>query len=246
MLDPQSFYNKEDLWDIALHSGGQGGGTAPFEPSYVMATLPGETKPEFLLMLPFTPRNKNNLIGVMMGRCDGPGLGEITVLEMSKQELIQGPMNVSAYINQDQNIAKDLTLWNQQGSRVFRGQILVLPVGDTFLYIQPIYLQASEGSMPQLRRIVLAHGTRLIYTETYDEALKLLAGSAGIGAPRAAPASDQPPATAAAPGAPAPGADARLQRVRDHLRRYRDLVSQGRWADAGKELEAAENELGRK
>ena len=146
MLDPQSFYNKEDVWDLARNAGGQEGGAEPVTPTYVMATLPGESKPEFLLMIPFTPRNKNNLIGLMAARCDGEHLGEMVVLLLSKQELISGPMQIAARINQDQNISKDLTLWNQQGSHVLRGQMLVLPVGNTFLYVDPIYIQATEGA----------------------------------------------------------------------------------------------------
>ena len=244
MTDPQSFYNKEDVWELAQHSD-QNGNTSSVTPTYVMATLPGETKPEFLLMLPFTPRSKNNLIGLMMARCDGEHLGETVVLLLSKQQLIPGPMNIAAYINQDQNISKDLTLWNQQGSHVLRGQILVLPVGNTFLYVDPIYIQASTGSMPQLKKIVLAVGSRLIYADTYDQALSQLSSEAqqliqqatntaapGQTAPAAAPAS-----------AAAPGADQRLARVRDHLRRYRELAAQGKWAEAGKELEAIEAEV---
>ncbi len=172
MLDPQSFYNKEDVWDLALHTSGQEGGSAPVKPTYVMATVPGEEKPEFLLMMPFTPRSKNNLIGLMAARCDGEHLGEMVVLLLSKQQLIPGPMNIAASINQDQTISKDLTLWNQQGSHVLRGQILVLPVGNTFLYVDPIYIQSNEASMPQLKKIVLAVGSRLIYTDNYDEAVR--------------------------------------------------------------------------
>lgn len=234
MLDPQAFYNKEDVWDIALHAAGSNAAPAPFDPQYVVAALPGESKPEFLLMLPFTPRSKNNLIGVMMARCDGDKLGKVTVLLLSKQELIQGPMNISAFINQDQNIAKDLNLWNQQGSQVLRGQILVLPVGETFLYVQPIYIQARAGSMPQLKKVVLATGNRLIYTDTYEQALAQLAG--GARAPVEAPTIT----TTAAPSPLPPGADARLKSVRDHLRRYRELMAQGKFAEAGKELEALE------
>jgi len=193
-------------------------------------------------MTPFTPRNKNNLIGVMMGRCDGPNLGKVSVLLLSKQELIPGPMNISAYINQDQNISKDLTLWNQQGSHVLRGQILVLPVGNTFLYVDPIYIQASEGSMPQLKKIVLAVGNRLVYADSYEQALAQL-GSEGAPAAAQTSSTTSPPSATTAIPAPAPGGDPRLQRVRDHLRRYRELVSQGRWSDAGKELEAIENEV---
>ncbi|HEV3198889.1 MAG TPA: UPF0182 family protein, partial [Bryobacteraceae bacterium] len=169
MLDPQSFYNKEDLWDLARHSTSQAGGAEPVDPTYVMATLPGSEKAEFLLMVPFTPRTKDNLIGLMLARCDGEHLGEIVVLLLSKQELIFGPMQIAARINQEQTISQNLTLWNQQGSQVLRGQTLVLPVGNTFLYVDPIYIQATEARMPQLKKVVLAVGNRLIYTDTYEQ-----------------------------------------------------------------------------
>jgi uncharacterized membrane protein (UPF0182 family) len=240
MLDPQSFYNKEDVWDLALNASGQENGSTPVTPTYVMAAVPGETKPEFLLLIPFTPRNKNNLIGLMAARCDGAHLGELVVLQLSKQQLIPGPMNVSASINQDQNISKDLTLWNQQGSHVLRGQILVLPVGNTLLYVDPIYIQATEGSMPQLKKIVLAVGSRLIYADSYDQALaQLSSGAQQLVQQAAAPG----PAATAQLGSPAPSSDPRIQRVREHLRRYRDLAAQGHWAEAGKELEAIEAEV---
>jgi uncharacterized membrane protein (UPF0182 family) len=242
MLDPQSFYNKEDVWDIALHTTGQEGGTQPVKPTYIITTVEGEQSPEFLLMIPFTPRNKNNLIGLMEARCDGDKLGSKVVLLLSKQQLIQGPMNISASINQDQTISKDLTLWNQQGSHVLRGQILVLPVGNTFLYVDPIYIQSNEASMPQLKKIVLAVGSRLIYADNYDEALKQLSsGAQQLIQQAAAPTAPAPPPGAPTPAAPA--ADARLQRVRDHLRRYRELAAQGKWSEAGKELEAIEAEV---
>jgi uncharacterized membrane protein (UPF0182 family) len=236
MLDPQSFYNKEDVWDLALHASSQEGGSEPVTPTYINTTLPGESQAEFVLMIPFTPHNKNNLIGVMAARCDGPHLGETVVLLLSKQVLIQGPMNVSASINQDQTISKDLTLWNQQGSKVLHGQILVLPLGNNFLYVDPIYIRSNQASMPQLKKIVLAVGSRLIYTDTYDEALAQLSSEGQQLVHQAISP------TAATP-AVAPGADARLIRVRDHLRRYRELAAQGKWADAGKELEAIEAEV---
>jgi len=240
MLDPQSFYNKEDVWDIALHVTGQEAGTTSVKPTYVITTVPGEETPEFLLMIPFTPHNKNNLIGLMEARCDGAKLGGLVVLLLSKQQLIQGPMNISASINQDQNISKDLTLWNQQGSHVLRGQILVLPVGNTFLYVDPVYIQSNEASMPQLKKIVLAVGSRLIYTDTYEQALSQLSGGAQQLIQQAAAPATAPAAQA---GAAPSQADARLQRVREHLRRYRELAAQGKWAEAGKELEAVEAEV---
>lgn len=243
MRNPQSFYNNEDVWELAKYSGGQNAQPQPVSPTYVFATLPGESKPEFLLMTTFTPLSKENLIGVMLARCDGDKLGEMVVLQLSKQELTLGPMQVNARINQDQNISKDLTLWNQQGSQVLQGQTLVLPVGDTFLYVSPIYLQATQARMPQLKKVVLAVGNRLIYADTYEQALSQL--SAG------APAAPQQGTVEVLPSSPpaAPSAttlrtgDARIDSIRQHLDRYRSLTSQGKWADAGKELEAIEKEV---
>jgi uncharacterized membrane protein (UPF0182 family) len=241
MQDPQAFYNKEDMWDIARNVMGQDTRPQAVTPTYVVATLPGETEPEFLLIIPFTPRSKDNMIGVMVARCDGPHLGELVFLQLSKQALIYGPMQIEALINQDQNISKDLSLWNQQGSRVLRGQMLVLPVEDTFLYVEPLYIQASEARMPQLKKVVLAVGNSLIYRDTYAEALAELAGLS----PQPAAAAPGTPA-AAAVAAPKPGSpdvQMRLERLRQHLVRYREMTGQGRWAEAGKELEALDAEL---
>jgi hypothetical protein len=176
----------------------------------------------------------------MLARCDGEHLGEIVVLQLSKQELIFGPMQIAARINQDQNISKDLTLWSQQGSQVVRGQTLVLPVEDTFLYVEPIYIQATEGRMPQLKKVVLAEGNTLIYSDTYEQALAQLSGAARAVAQTAI--AQPTPGAATAATQPA-GADSRLESVRGHLRRYRELSSQGKWAEAGRELEAIEAEV---
>ncbi len=239
MTNPQAFYNKEDLWDLAQYVSGQNGQAQPVTPTYLVATLPGEEKPEFLLMTSFTPRTKQNLIGVLAARCDGEHLGELALLELSKQQLTPGPMQIAASINQDQNISKDLTLWNQQGSTVLRGQMLVLPVDNTFLYVEPIYLQATEARMPQLKKVVLGIGNRLIYTDTYEQAIAQLgAGSAGalLDAPQTAPANGSaPPQTTVSSAA--------LDSLRKHLQRYRELQGQGKWSEAGRELEALESEL---
>ncbi len=244
MLNPQAFYNHEDLWDLARSSSGQEKAAEAVSPTYVVATLPGESKPEFLLMTSFTPTSKENLIGVMLARCDGPHLGEIRVLQLSKQELTLGPMQISARINQDQNISKDLTLWNQQGSQVLRGQMLVLPVEHTFLYVEPIYIQATEARMPQLRKIVLAIGNRLIYTDTYEEALAQLNGTvSAAAAPEETRRQTGQPQPAPGEGVPGGNSDARLQSVRDHFQRYLQLTSQGKLADAGRELDAINQEL---
>lgn len=243
MLDPQAFYNKEDLWNLARYTSGQQAQPELMAPTYVVASLPGEDKAEFLLLLPFTPRNKDNLIGLMLARCDGENFGEVVVLQLSKQELIFGPAQIAARINQDQVISKDLSLWNQQGSQVLRSQTLVLPIDHTFLYVDPIYIQANEARMPQLKKVVLAQGNRLIYTDTYEEGVAQLSGAAQILA-RQAQAQAPAPAAAQVQGGPPPSpADQRLARVREHLRRYRELMGQGKWADAGRELEAIESEV---
>ncbi len=144
-------------------------------PTYMVATLPGETQPEFLLTIPFTPRNKQNLIGLMVARCDGAHLGEIVFLQLPKQEIIKGPLQIEALVNQDSTISKDLTLWGQQGSTVLRPPILTLPIDQTFLFVAPIYIQANEARMPQLRKVVLAVGNTLAYEDTYEKALASLA-----------------------------------------------------------------------
>ncbi len=174
MRDPDVFYNKEDVWEVAQSLSGDAGTAAPMRPTYIVATIPGEQQPEFLLMLPFAPRGKDNLLGWMAARCDGDALGELIFFQLSKQQLVFGPNQIESRINQDQQIARDLTLWNQQGSRVLRGDMLALPVGDSFLYVESIYIQAETARMPQLRKVVLAMGNRLIYEDTFEQALDRL------------------------------------------------------------------------
>lgn len=249
MRDAESFYNRADLWDIArtgARSGGGENGAGAFQPTYVVATLAGETQPEFLLISPFTPANKDNLIGFMSARCDGEHLGELIFQQLGKQSIVYGPMQINARINQDQNISKDLTLWNQQGSQVLRGQTLVLPIDSSFLYVEPIYIQASQASMPQLKKVALAMGNRLSYADTYEQALGMLIQQSGGTAPDFLPAAQAPsdangttagPASANSAPAISPELGQRLQQIREHLGRYRELSAQGKWSEAGRELE---------
>jgi len=238
MTDPAAFYNKEDVWDISRSVSTQGQQAEQVRPTYLAATLPGSDKPEFVLLTSFTPLNKQNMIGVMIARCDGEHLGEIDVLALSKQKMTMGTMMLSARIDQDQNLSKDLSLWNQQGSQVLRGQVLVLPIDKTILYMEPIYLQAAHAGIPQLKLVVLALGDRMVYAETYEKALAMLSGTgettpedSGLKTPESRPITS----------APSPGNPAVVQSVREHLRRYRELAGQGKWAEAGKELEAIES-----
>ena len=194
MRDPQVFYNKEDIWEIARNLFGQSGQPEPVQPTYIVATLPGEKQPEYLLILPFTPRGKDNLIGWMAARCDGDRLGQLTFYQLSKQQLMYGPMQIESRIDQDQNISKDLTLWNQQGSHVLRGSIIALPVTGGFLYVESIYIQATEARMPQLKKVVLAIGDRLIYRDNFSEAFAELTGTSLPAQPALANVTSSPPA----------------------------------------------------
>ena len=234
MRDPQVFYNKEDLWDIAHNLFGQSAQPENLRPTYVVATLPGEKTPEFLLMLPFTPRGKDNLIGWMAARCDGDQLGNLVFYQLPKQQLVYGPMQIESRIDQDQNISKDLTLWNQQGSHVLRGSIIALPVTGGFLYVESIYIQATEARMPQLKKVVLAMGDRLIYRDTFDQALAELTGGAPPPQPGGAASA---PVQAASPAATAPDVTALAERVR-HIRDQAEQLV--------KELQELEKETGKK
>jgi uncharacterized membrane protein (UPF0182 family) len=196
--------------------------------------LPGEKQPEFQLILPFTPRAKDNLIGWMAARCDGEHLGDLVFFQLPKQQLMYGPMQIESRIDQDQNISKDLTLWNQQGSRVLRGNIIALPVTGGFLYVESIYIQANEARMPQLKKVVLAMGDRLIYRDTFDEALADLTGAP---APARLAA-----ATVASGSATAPAASAKnTPTLEERLRALHDQAEQ-----LTRELEKLEKEAGNK
>lgn len=245
MRDPEAFYNRADLWDLARTATRQDQPAASMSPSYVVSTLPGDNTPEFMLIMPFTPANKDNLIALMVARCDGQHLGELVFEQLSKQNIIFGPIQIEARINQDQNISKDLTLWNQQGSQVLRGQMLVLPIDNSFLYIQPIYIQAAQASMPQLKKVALGMGNRLAYADTYEQALsELIAQVGGTGpANQPAPSKTVAPTSVGPPPSPVVSNQAlqTLEQIRDHLRRYRELSAQGKWAQAGKELDAIQD-----
>jgi hypothetical protein len=230
MRDPEVFYSKEDLWDVAQSLAGDTNTLAPMSPTYIVATVPGEEEPEFLLMLPFTPRGRPNLIGWMAARCDGDKLGELIFFQLSKQQLVFGPSQIEARINQDQDIAKDLTLWGQQGSRVLRGDMIALPVDDNFLYVESIYIQAESARMPQLRKVVLAMGNRLIYEDTFQDALSRLEGGTSQPLLSGAAEDGAPPGETPAQTAGSRPSDSRMRslatRVEQLRRRAEELVEE--------------------
>ncbi len=173
MKDPRVFYNREDAWVIPdeIYRGSR----QQMEPYYVIMKLPGEASEEFILMLPFTPRNKENMIGWMAARSDGDNYGSLIVYQFSKQELTYGPMQIEARIDQDTEISQDITLWSQSGSSVLRGNTLVIPIEDSIIYVEPLYLEATErGTLPQLQRVIVAYNDRLTMEETLTEALTVI------------------------------------------------------------------------
>jgi uncharacterized membrane protein (UPF0182 family) len=234
MVDPQVFYNQEDLWNWADEV--VTGERVPIEPYYVNMRLPGEADSEFVLMLPFTPSTKQNMVAWLYARNDGQDYGQLGVYKFPKQRLVYGPMQVESRIDQDPQISQQLSLWNQRGSQVIRGNLLVIPIDQAILYVEPIYLQAEASQLPELRRVIVAYGSRIAMGETLAEGLAQVM-SGGL-----TTATDPSPSEPAAPGAkvPEPGddvatlileADARYQAAQDCLQT-------GDWACYGAEMEA--------
>ena len=230
MKNPAVFYNKEDQWEIP--SVEMGGEPHLMEPYYTIMRLPGEAKPEYIQMLPFTPRQKDNLAAWMVARSDGENYGRLVAFQFPKQTLVFGPRQVAARINQDQVIAPQITLWNQQGSEVIQGTLLVIPIEESLLYIRPLYLRADGGRIPELKRVVVAYQNQIVMEETLDAALERLFATDGK------PAREERVAGARAPGptegAPA-GADL-AEEARAHYERAMEAQRAGDWARYGEEI----------
>jgi uncharacterized protein len=248
MRDPEVFYNREDLWSVASEvtlSEDREQVTRPLDPNFVLMKLPGEERLEFVEILPFTPSNRNNLIGWIAGRSDGREYGSALVYDFPKSRLVDGPLQVEARIDQNPQLSSQLTLWNQQGSHVRRGSLIVIPVGRALLYAKPIYLQAERSPMPQLRLVVLALQEQLGYGPNFEAAMTSLFGAAGERAEAAPP----PPGSGAPPqpsGTPA-AADVQAliaQAARD-LAEYQKLTADGKLGEAGLRLESLKKTLDR-
>ncbi len=240
MTDPEVFYNREDQWTVATQTGlsDQGEQVAQaMEPNFVLMKLPGEGSLEFVEILPFTPINRNNMIGWIAARSDGEHYGTAVVYDFPKTRLVDGPQQIEARIDQNAQLSGQLTLWNQQGSHVLRGSLLVIPCGKALLYAEPIYLQAQRSPMPELRLVVLALQDRLAYGPNFETALASLFGSAASSLTAAeTPPSAQPPATT---GTAQPAADIPMlitQANRD-FDDYQRLTSEGKLAEAGQKLD---------
>ncbi|MGJ3245497.1 MAG: UPF0182 family protein [Elainellaceae cyanobacterium] len=174
MQEPEEFYNREDLWRFPteLYEDQQ----ILMQPYYIIMRLPDETQEEFMLILPFTPVNKDNMIAWMAARSDGDDYGKLLLYEFPKQELIYGPSQIEARINQNPEISQQLTLWSQEGSRVIRGDLLVIPVEQSLLYVEPIYLRAEQGELPELRRVIVSYADQVVMEQSLEDALAVIFG----------------------------------------------------------------------
>jgi hypothetical protein len=211
MLDARVFYNKEDQWELPGEAGEGGTSMTPF---YVLMDLPGESNQDFMLMLPFTPRNKDNMIGWMAASSDPERYGRRIVYTFPKQKLILGPEQVIARINQDPQISQQLTLWNQRGSGVLFGNMLVIPLEDSLVYVQPLYLQASRTAMPQLTRVAVAYGDSVTMQPDLASALFAIFGA------------DAP--------TPTPGAGASVAEAQELYLKALEAQKAGDWAAYGR------------
>jgi uncharacterized membrane protein (UPF0182 family) len=247
MTDPEVFYNREDLWTVASEVSMVGGGAQaaqPMEPNFVLMKLPGESDMEFVEILPFTPANRNNLIGWIAGRSDGAHYGKSVVYDFPKTKLVDGPLQIEARIDQNAQLSGQLTLWNQQGSHVRRGPLLVIPSGRALLYAEPIYLQAERSPMPELRLVVLALQDRLAYGPTFESAMTaLFGGGVSSMSPAVASAEPVPRATASAPSQPAADLSALIAEAAKDLADYQHLTADGKLGEAGQKLEQLKRTL---
>jgi uncharacterized protein len=232
MTNPSVFYNKEDLWEVPAIDGD----ARPqlMQPYYTVMRLPGEQQAEFIQMLPFTPARKDNLASWMVARSDGEHYGRMLVFQFPKQKVVFGPRQVAARINQDQAISPQITLWNQQGSEVLQGTLLVIPIEESLIYIRPLYLRSAGGRIPELKRVIVAHQNHIVMEETLEAALNRLFPKGGAAPALAAPPMDAS-TTTSAPTSPESG-DELSARAMDHYRRAIDAQRAGNWAQYGEEI----------
>ncbi len=245
MTNPQVFYNKEDQWQVPVLDG-DAASAAPMQPYYTIMRLPGERDDEFIQMLPFTPRLKDNLAAWMVARSDGEHYGRLLVFQFPKQKVVFGPRQIVARINQDQAIAPQITLWNQQGSQVIQGTLLVIPIKESLLYVRPLYLRAAGGRIPELKRVIVAYQEQIVMAETLTQGLVQIFGrsvAAALAPDRRVvntPTAPPPQAgqlPAATPGAPLEMSTAVLiERAADHYERALAAQKEGNWALYGEEI----------
>ena len=247
MTEPAVFYNREDQWEVPTIDDSGEAATA-MQPYYTIMRLPGETDAEFIQMLPFTPRRKDNLSAWLVARSDAAHYGDVRVFQFPKQKVVFGPRQVVARINQDQMISPQITLWNQQGSQVTWGTLMVIPIEESLIYVRPLYLRGAGGRIPELTRVVVVYQDQIVMEQTLEAALaRLFGGTAG---PRVQPnatatatAANQQPGVTSTPAttpaaAPSPQLSALADEAQAHYQRAIDAQRAGDWARYGEEIKA--------
>ena len=236
MEQPEVFYNREDLWQFPRQPAGIDGAPAGASsgtymlPTYMITRLPGETRAEFILMLPMVPSQRDNMIAWLVARCDPPDYGKLIVYEFPKEKLVYGPFQIEARIQQNTEISQQISLWNQMGSRVIRGHLLVVPIENSILYVTPLYLRAESGQLPELKRVIAAYSDRVVMEDTLGAALAALFKETAPG-----PTFPGAPQAGSAPSGPV---DARAREALAHYDRALDRLKAGDWAGFGQELDA--------
>ena len=236
MTDPSVFYSKEDLWRVATRS--VSGTSTPMSPYYAVMRLPEVGKSEeFILMVPFTPARKNNMIAWIAARCDGADYGKVLVFTFPKEKLIYGPEQIQSRVNQSPSISQQLTLWDQGGSRVIRGTLLVVPVQNAVLYVEPLYLAAEGGSsIPELKRVIVAYSDQVVMEPSLEDALNAIFSGNRSGTAEAAGSGAAPTTASASAGVPA-SIENLIQQANQHYEAAQQDLRQGNWAGYGQEIQ---------
>ncbi len=224
MRDPRVFYNKEDSWNFAQET--YEGQTGPMDAYYVIMRLPGWEREEMLLMVPFTPSGRDNMVAWMNVQCDGQDYGKLGVFKFPKQTLVYGPYQIEARMNQTPDISQQLSLWDQRGSNVIRGNLLVIPLDHNLLYVAPIYLQAETGKIPELKRVIVAYGEHVVMAETLEEGLRRVLAAGPATPPTEGRTWEQVARSA-----------------QEHYTKAQACLQSGDWACYGAELQALEQDL---
>jgi len=229
MTDPKVFYNQEDYWDVPNES--YNNSPQKMFPYYIIMRLPGTKEEEYILMLPLTPSKKDNMIAWLCARCDSPNYGDLIVYSLPKDKLIYGPMQVEARINQQPDISSELTLWGQQGSQVFKGNQLIIPIKNSFLYVEPVYLQSEQGKIPELKRVIVAYNDQIEMRETLDESLQAIFNSSGLQDTSTVQQIKKIESIVNT------SLSAKAREALDHYNKASEYLKQENWAGYGKELQ---------
>ena len=248
------FFGREDVWSIAREAGSNNNAREgrqpqpqqqPLDPYQVLMPLPGEqSRAEFAQVLPFTPANRNNMIAWMAGRADGDAYGQLLVYNFPSSRVIDGPSQIEARIDQDAQLSGQITLWNQQGSKVKRGNLIIMPIGSGLLYVEPIYLQAERSPMPELRLVVLATQERLVYAANFDTALTQLLGEPTRETSQLAEGDSSASATNDGEAAAPQSSNELITRAAQSLTDYQRLTAEGKLGEAGQKLDELKRHLG--